>query len=144
MSVHSAGYSLILNHKVYQVNIFLLTFPDSSILSTSLLEAETLFRVLLNASCFLSALTTAACLEACPYPKNIISAESLKRTDTGGKFPHGEGALTPDQILNAECSCNIRSSYVHPAHVSRRSGPLVLLRSALVQMISAPPRPVTA
>lgn len=60
---------MILNHKVYQVNIFLLTFPDSSILSTSLLESETLFRVLLNASCFLSALTTAACLGARPYPK---------------------------------------------------------------------------
>ena len=34
-----------------------------------MLESETIFRVLLNASCSLSALTTAACLGARPYPK---------------------------------------------------------------------------
>ena len=36
-----------------------------------------------------------------PLSQNILSAENQKLTDTGGKFPHGEGALTLDQILNA-------------------------------------------
>uniref|UniRef100_UPI00307C0644 hypothetical protein n=1 Tax=Dysosmobacter welbionis TaxID=2093857 RepID=UPI00307C0644 len=77
-----------------------------------------------------------------PLSQNILSAENQKLTDTGGKFPHGEGALALDQILNTVW--NTRSSYAHPARVSRRSGPLVLLRSALAQMISARLCPVTA
>ena len=36
-----------------------------------------------------------------PLSQNILSAENQKLTDTGGKFPHGEGALALDQILNA-------------------------------------------